>query len=98
MSASNIEEGCIARVITNSDGDNENSPNAGKIVTVGEFMGKVKGIRHTDIWEVDLPMKLCRGDYVYHMTESCLQRIDDGNLTEEELEQEEGLVLIGENE
>jgi len=55
-----------------------------------------------DMWEVDQPMKhqgVCEGHLVnlpgdYTLPEFMLQRIDDGNLTEEELEAEEELVLI----
>lgn len=94
--SSRIEEGCIARVINGALGSE--SPNIGKIITVGRFLGRVKNFLHSDLWEVDKPMETTKGVQVYFISERYLQRIDDGNLTEEELAEEEELVLIGENE
>lgn len=85
-----IEENCIAKVFNNVIENN------GKLVTVGRFIGKPTGVpfAHEDMWVVDRPMYCSGFESVYYMREVCLQRIDDGNLTEEELAAEEGLVLI----
>lgn len=99
MSNGKIEEDCIARVVNKGD--------LGKIVTVGKFLGCPAPIdtgtcfifiRSKDIWEVDREVNLVstNGEQITLSvcSESDLQRIDDGNLTEEELEAEEELVLI----
>jgi len=60
-----IKEGCLAIVV---DGDmKEKSPNIGKIVTVGKFIGKVPDFDYTDWWEVDKPMSACQRTKIIFM-------------------------------
>lgn len=95
----NIEEGCIARVVNSELGNND------KIVTVVELIPieptYINDKLCKEVWAIDIAVKVVQKgmtNYINELPEFMLQRIDDGNLTEEELEAEEELVLTGENE
>jgi hypothetical protein len=69
-----IEKGCLAIVVNSS-----RSENLGKVVTVGNFIGKIEGILGEDAWEVDTPMVTKFGKIIHHQRESYLMRIDSYN-------------------
>lgn len=102
MTTGKIEEGCLARVVNNLPCNN------GIIVTVGRFIGKLFPRKYkggtiisvgVDYWEVDALIQPWTNapfpvPAEYRIRGVHLQRIDEGDLTEEELAEEEGLVLI----
>lgn len=87
-----IEEGCLAMVVRSAAG------NAGKVVTVGRYIGKVPLYDGYDRWSTEEPLRGvytsgAGAEYVYHATQSQLMRIDGGESEEEET-QELALVLV----
>ncbi len=66
-----ISAGCRAVIVNSVAG------NAGILVTVGEFVGKVQGWVGYDRWEVDKIVNGTYGDKACHIRERQLLRIDD---------------------
>lgn len=66
---SNLKPGCKA-IVTGGQVD------LGKIVKVGNFIGRTVDDPYDDIWEVDKPMSYTHGKK-YYCPEHMLQRIDD---------------------
>jgi len=74
-----IEKGCMAIVI-NGAAPNHPKTNIGKIVTVGDFLGKLKGFVGNDRWSVDQLINYTLDGLWftgYHVQEKNLQRIDE---------------------
>ena len=74
---SNLIPGCRAIIVNGMD------DNLGKIVTVGNFIGKKDNFEDVDLWEVSRPICLAwwiEGDDEYHYLCSgqTMQRIDEG--------------------
>ena len=60
-----ITEGCMAIVIDGLLKDK--SPNIGKLVKVGKFIGSVSFLDFNDWWEVDQPISACNGTMIIYM-------------------------------
>jgi hypothetical protein len=86
-----IEKGCLAIVVNSSRPEN-----LGKVVTVGNFIGKIEGILGDDAWEVDAPMVTKFGKIIHHQRESYLMRVDSYDedvYTLEQIEQLEKEIM-----
>lgn len=83
-----IEEGCMAVIINSWAGNN------GICVTVGKYLGYVKGKMYTDQWEIDRSLQTVSasgspsGSYRC-ASERCLMRIDGGEFEEKKEQQSE---------
>ena len=73
---SNLEPGCLAIIIDGVNHPNHKT-NIGKIVTVGSYIGFIKGMYGKDYWEVDRIMFTNKGRTIYYNREINMQRIDD---------------------
>ena len=76
-----ITPGCTAIVIDGKMGSE--SPNVGKIVKVGRFVGFVEDLSHADWWVVNKPIIACNGTRViYYQREVNLEWINDDQIEE----------------
>jgi hypothetical protein len=82
-----IEKGCLAIVV-----DSSRPENLGKVVTVGEFLGRVSPVEGDDQWAVDV-RQLCNNGTtaVFFQREKNLMRIDNYDEDMYSLEQIEQL-------
>ena len=55
---------------------NSKAGHNGKIVNIGEFIGKVDGWKHSDHWETDLELPAIHGGSIKSISETKLMRID----------------------
>lgn len=62
-----------------------NSPNRGKFVTIGKFLGRVNGWEGADRWEVDADVVGTRGTLHRHVRDCYLRPIRDSDGTDETL-------------
>ena len=71
-----IESGCTAIILKSADNDN-----IGKIVQVGNYMGKVSGWGGDHHWGISSPIRgtggAHHGKMVFFANEDQLQRLDD---------------------
>ena len=71
---SNLEPVCKAIVVNSVV-----VSNIGKILTVGNFLGKLPSFPQNDLWEVDTELQFKNGEKFFLCSGSRLQRIDDHN-------------------
>lgn len=72
-----IESGCLAVIIRSKAG------NEGKVVRVGNYLGKVVGFGGVNRWEIDIILRTDKGNTCNHVQEAWLMRIDGEDFSHE---------------
>lgn len=72
-----IEPGCLAVIIRSKAG------NEGKVVRVGNYLGKVIGFGGDNRWEIDITLKTNLEKLCNHVREEWLMRIDGEDFSHE---------------